>query len=509
MLRQVTVKNGVIKGLPAADTRITAFKGIPYAAPPVGENRWRAPQPAADWDGVLKAYAFGPGPLQRDTGKPHLAIYKTEWNVDPEVPMSEDCLTLNVWTPANSPDEKLPVFLWFYGGGYTTGMTSEMELDGERLARRGIVVVTANYRVNAFGFLAHPELTTESPDAPTNFGFFDQRAANFWVRENIAAFGGDPDNITIGGQSAGGGSVLSQLTSPLTKGLFRRVIVASGVSQMAYQTPALRSVTLAQAEQRGVEFFKALGVKTLAEARALDADFICDTYFKLGLFFIPPIDGRFQVGLHHELFMAGDCDVKPMLIGRTGDEFPAVPPVHTKDELRAFASDYFGADAAEFLRLIDADNGTLDEVLSRATFPSFDYTIRLFGEMKRMTGETTPMYYYVFDPEIPGDDAGTFHSCDLWFWFETLAKAWRPFVGKHYDLARKMCNYWANFIKTGDPNGKDADGSEMPHWAPYTADAPNRILLGDTVRPDDAPAGEVLSFMLEHEMKKRRAARNA
>ena len=506
MLRQVTVKNGRVEGLPASDPCVTAFKGIPYAAPPVGQNRWRAPQPAADWSGVLKAYDFGPGCMQRDTGKPHLAIYKKEWGMDPDTPMSEDSLTLNVWTPAKSPEEKLPVFLWFYGGGYTTGMSCEKELDGERLARRGIVVVSANYRVNVFGFLAHPELTAEAPDAPTNFGFLDQRLANLWVKENIAAFGGDPDNITIGGQSAGGGSVLSQLTSPLTKGLFQRAIVLSGVSQMAYLTPALRSVTLAQAEQRGVEFFDALGVKTLEEARALDADYICDVYFQKGLFFMPPIDGVFQVGHHHELFMNGQCDVKPILLGRTGDEFPAAPAVKTPEELRSFAADYFGDDAPEFLRLVDAEHGTMDEILSRARFPSFEYTIRLFGEMKRLTGEKTPMYCYVFDPEMPGDDAGTFHSSDLWFWFETLAKCWRPFTGKHYDLARQMCNYWANFIRSGDPNGPDADGREMPRWAPYTADTPCRMLLGDTVRPDDTPPGELLAFMLKREIGRRRTA---
>ncbi len=199
MLRMVRVENGLVRGLPAADPRITSFKGIPFAAPPVGENRWKAPQPAKDWEGVLEAFEFAPISMQAKTALDPNNIYTREWHVDPDIPMSEDCLYLNVWTPARNGDERLPVFVWFFGGGFQVGYTSEMEFDGERIARRGIVVVTVNYRLNSFGFLCHPEITAESPDAPGNFGLLDQQAALRWVKRNIAAFGGDPDNITIGG----------------------------------------------------------------------------------------------------------------------------------------------------------------------------------------------------------------------------------------------------------------------------------------------------------------------
>lgn len=504
MLRMVTVKSGKVEGLPAADPRITAYKGIPYAAPPVGELRWRVPQPAKNWQGVLKAYKFGPVPIQRILGTDPDNIYTREWFVDPDIEMSEDSLTLNVWTPAKSADEKLPVFIWYYGGGYSEGMSAEMELDGERIARRGIVVVTVNYRVNAFGFLAHPELTAENPDAPTNFGFYDQRMANIWVRENIAAFGGDPDNITIGGQSAGGGSVLSQMASPLTKGLFKRVIVESGVSQMVYMTPTLRGVSMEQAERTGREFFDALGVKTLAEARALDATVIRDTFYKHKFFFYPPVDNVFQVGNHHELIMNGNCDVKPMLFGHTANELYAVPKVKSIEELKAFAAEHFGEDAPEFLRLVESKIGSITESLSKARLPSLEFTCLFFGEMKARTNDKTPLYYYVFRPEIPGwDNPGCFHSVDLWFFFETLAKCWRPFVGKHYDLSRQMCNYWANFIKSGDPNGTDADGSDMPLWEPYSVDNPCRMTFGDKAYPDYAGPSKLVRFLLDHELKKR------
>ena len=221
MLRTVQTENGWVKGIEAADPRITAFKGIPFAAPPVGENRWRAPQPCEDWDGVRECYRFAPISMQSVPGIGD-NVYIREWHVDPEIAMDEDCLYLNVWTGAKEVTEKQPVLVWFFGGGLQCGYPAEMEFDGERIARRGVVVVTVNYRVNVFGFLAHPQLTEEQPDAPTNFGSLDQQAALRWVQRNIAFFGGDPGNVTIAGQSAGGGSVMSQMACMDNEGLFHR-----------------------------------------------------------------------------------------------------------------------------------------------------------------------------------------------------------------------------------------------------------------------------------------------
>lgn len=267
MLRIVKTENGQVEGIPAADPRITAFKGIPFAAPPVGQNRWRAPQPCEDWEGVRKAYTFAPISVQ-DTPGIGDNLYNREWHVDSEIPMDEDCLYLNVWTGAKSAEEKQPVVVWYFGGGLQWGYPSEMEFDGERLARRGIVVVTVNYRLNVFGFLAHPELTKEQPDAPTNFGSLDQKAGLNWVVRNIEAFGGDPDNITIAGQSAGGGSVLSQLTCPDNFGIIKKAIIQSAMIRDPYTGGGVGiPEKLAEAEKHGEEFFDFLGVSSLKEAR--------------------------------------------------------------------------------------------------------------------------------------------------------------------------------------------------------------------------------------------------
>ncbi len=499
MLRKVYLENGAVEGLPAADPRITSFKGIPFAAPPVGENRWRAPQPAKDWDGVLKAYKFAPISMQRIPGRDPDSIYSREWNVDPTIEMSEDCLMLNVWTPADSTDEKLPVFVWFFGGGLQEGNTAEMEFDGERIARRGIVVVTVNYRVNVFGFFAHPEITRESPEAPANFGYLDQRYGIMWVKRNISAFGGDPDNITIGGQSSGGGSVMAQIASPMNRGLFQRAIVDSGLELCPY-VPSFFSLNkpLKEAEKAGEDFFKILGVKTLSEARKLDPFYIRDKMDENGLRFSVVHDGHFVTGFSNEQFMKGDCADIPMLFGHTSTEFPTAPRVNTKEELMEYARKYFGEKAGEFLSLCSSRRGSLLEMLNKATVQHLEYSIRTLGRRKAQTGNKTPMYYWVFDPEIPGwDRPGTFHSSDLWFFFETLAKCWRPFTGTHYDLSRVMCNYWANFIRSGDPNGCDCDGSPMPYWKQFSEDEPCRMIFGKTAHAEIQPPSPLMRFLLE------------
>jgi len=505
-LRIARTENGIVQGLPAADPRITSFKGIPYAAPPVGENRWRAPQPARNWDGVLKACEFSPIPLQVRQEIDVNNIYTREWAVDPDIAMSEDCLYLNIWTPAKSPDEKLPVFVWYFGGGLQVGHASEMEFDGERIARRGIVVVTINYRLNVFGFLCHPEITAESPDAPANFGHLDQKFATEWVKRNIAAFGGDPDNITIGGQSAGGGSVLAQLTSPQTEGLFRRAIIMSGVYAPVY--PGERGPrflqTLEEAEREGVKFFEYLGVSSLGEARRLDAVYLRDKMVEYNRFWGAVIDGKFCVGHPYERFLAGERWNVPILWGNTTDEFKSRPNVGSLDELRKLAADMFGGDADRFLELCGADSGDLERTLEAASVSTIEYAIRVASRASAESGLGTPLYYYVFDAEIPGwDNPGTFHSVDLWFFFETLAKCWRPFTGKHYDLARQMCNYWAHFIRTGDPNGDDSTGEKLPEWAPYTEEAPYAMVFGDRSEFVRKQPDELVKFLVDEYFKRK------
>ena len=505
MLRTVKVETGLVEGLPAADPRITSFKGIPYAAPPVGENRWRAPQPAKNWEGVFPAYKFSPISMQHVPGEDRENLYSREWNVDPTIEMSEDSLTLNIWTPARSADEKLPVLVWYFGGGLREGNTAEMEFDGERLARRGIIVVTVNYRLNAFGFFCHPEITAEAPDAPGNFGYLDQRFGTLWVKRNIAAFGGDPDNITIGGQSAGGGSVMAQVASPMNKGIFKRAIVDSGLELCPYPPSMFGPpISLEEAEETGKKFFELLGVKTLAEARKLDAFYIRDKANECNLRFGVVTDNKFITGPSNELFINNQCDIVPILFGHTSTEFFMGPHCNTYEEFKAYAEAQYGEDSGKFLKITESRMGSFTETKYKAQTQHLEFSGRMFGKMKAATGEKTPFWYWVFDPEIPGwDNPGTFHSCDLWFFFETLAKCWRPFKGKHYDIARLMCNYWANFVKTGDPNGKDADGTDMPFWKPYTEAEPTRMWFGDTAYTEAKGPSELMAFLLDEAMKKR------
>jgi para-nitrobenzyl esterase len=499
MIRQTRVENGIVRGMPAADPRITVFRGVPFAAPPVGERRWKAPQPADDWDGVLEAYTFAPVSMQRVPGLNKADIYTKEFHVDPGIPMSEDCLYLNIWTPAKAEGEKLPVYVWYFGGALQVGYTSEMEFNGERLARRGVVVVTINYRLNVFGFLAHPELTRENPDFPTNFGNLDQKFAVEWVKRNIAAFGGDPDNITIGGQSAGGGSVLTQLTSPLTGGLFQKAIVQSGISYGAYEQRFGRYLTLEQAEKDGEDFFRHLGVSNLKEARALDADYIRDkslTYHKW--YWGTTIDGHYVVDNPMNLMLKNKRHMVPLLMGYTSSEFLSSPKVSSFEELEALAAEKFGDRAGEFLDICKSPD--LNESVRKATFRTAEVAIRAVYK-RSLQAEAPDNYFYMFDAFIPGEDSpGTFHSVDLWFFFETLASCWRPFTGVHYDLARMMCNYWANFIKTGDPNGPDADGTPMPEWKPFsTGEFP--MVFTDRPKMATEEPGRLMDFLVDYSLR--------
>ncbi len=499
MLRKVKTENGWVAGLPAADPRITSFKGIPFAAPPVGDLRWKGPQPAADWEGVRECYTFGPIAMQSTPGLNPDDLYAREWHVDPEVPMSEDCLHLNIWTSAKTGDEKMPVMVWFYGGGLVCGYPSEMEFDGERFARRGVVMVSVNYRVNVFGFLAHPEITASAEDdCYTNFGNYDQRFGLQWVKRNIAAFGGDPDNITIFGQSAGGRSTLFQLLSPLndTDHIKRAISMSGGginfMSPMYYPP-------LPEAEENGVKFFDFLGVKSLEEAKQIDALTIRDKMEEFqGLRWGTVVDGVFLTDDPAVLLSQNKRLPVPLMAGHTtGDMGDLFDRLTSKEAIRDQVIKLVGEEAAEEV-LAAADYEKNDLAGLKAAFA---INSQRFGvELLQMRGADAnlPMYFYCFGPEIPGwDNPGAFHSSDLWFFFETLAKCWRPFVGKHYDLARQMCNYFTNFAKTGDPNGEDADGAPMPEWKPFTKETPYSMNFEDTCFMNEKEELSAVQMLLE------------
>ena len=518
MNRRVKTENGWVVGLPASDPRITSFKGIPFAAPPVGRNRWRAPQPCENWECDLLCYEFGPIGMQ-DKGKPGRDnFWSREWAVDFDLPMSEDCLYLNIWAPADGypvgvgdqyreteeeklPEPgKLPVYVWYFGGGLQVGNTAEMEFDGERIARRGVVVVTVSYRLNAFGFLAHPDLTREAPEAPCNFGLLDQQFATQWVKRNIAAFGGDPENITIGGQSSGGMSVCLQLANPANRGLFRKAILESGLFFPAYSDGSFFRKDLAKAESCGVALFDALGVKTLEEARNLDAETILEAANKM-----PPhsfdatIDGVFAKGPASEWFLQEGHIECPIFMSCTDIELMISPRgVTDQAGLRKLAESLEGVDADRFMKAFDGADDP-ESIQARGLVSGIELAAHL---IRRATD--CPVWLARFSAEIPGwDHPGAFHSSDIWFYFETLAKCWRPFTGKHYDLARQMCDYWANFIRSGDPNGRGTDWKQLPEWPRLEAENPVRMGFGEKAALEDASLSAVGEVLLDGFMKAR------
>ena len=521
MNRVVRTENGLIRGLPASDPRITSFKGIPFAAPPMGENRWRAPQPCQDWEGELKADEFGPIAMQ-EKGKPGRDnFWSREWAVDFDLPMSEDCLYLNVWAPADGyavgdaeqyrkheddPVKRpgnLPVFVWFFGGGLQVGNTAEMEFDGERIARRGVVVVTVNYRLNAFGFLSHPDLTREDPSAPANFGFLDQQFAMKWVKRNIAAFGGDPGNITIGGQSSGGMSVCVHLANPANRGLFRRAVLESAVFIPAYAPKFIFGTDLAGGEEHGKVFLEKLGVRTIEEARKIPAEAILEAANQMPPhWFDSVIDGVYMNGPAYEWFLQpGHIDC-PVFMTSTDIEMIMRPRnLKSREDLEKLAAGLEGLDRNAFLKLFEGLEDP-EAILDAAAVSG----IEMAGHAMAKSLES-PVWMGRFSAEIPGwDHPGCFHSSDIWFYFENLAKCWRVFTGKHYDLSRQMCDYWANFMRTGDPNGMGTDGKMLPNWPRLGEDTPWRMEFGETAertKADPSPVMKVLldAFAVSHGLK--------
>ena len=462
---QVKTVSGVVEG--KSDGPVNVFLGIPYAAPPVGDLRWKPPVPAAKWNGVLKARDFGSHCMQ---GK----VYGDMNFRDPGG--SEDCLTLNVWVPAKAAAAKLPVMVWIYGGGFAAGTTSEPRQDGIHIAQQGVIVVSMNYRLGIFGFFVHPELAKESGhNAAGDYGLLDQTAALRWVRDNIAAFGGDPGNVTIFGESAGSFSVSAQMASPLAKGLFQKAIGESGA---AFFSGRLTFEPRSAREQKDVKTVNAkLGVSTLAELRAIPAQKLLDAFAppqSPGFDFGPDVDGYFLPESVPAIFAAGNQNDVPLLAGWNHDEgsyeIAFSPQKPTADSLKATAQKEFGDKAAEFLKLYPSDNDaqTLRSAQDFAGDRFIAFSTWAWLEAQSKTGKQ-PVYRFRFDLGPPSDPKmphlGAYHSSEIEYVFGQLdSKAGVGWRADDRQLSDEMQKYWANFARSGDPNGPG-----LPKWPVYSA----------------------------------------
>jgi para-nitrobenzyl esterase len=484
---QVKTTGGLVKGTASADGKVRIFKGIPFAAPPVGEHRWKAPRAAPTWQGVRDAAEFGAqcvqGQIFGDISFPR--------------PASEDCLNLNVWTPAAGPTDRLPVMVWIHGGGFQAGAGPEPRHDGDALARKGVVVVTINYRLGVFGFLAHPELTRESGrNASGNYGLLDHIAALRWVRENVAAFGGNPQNVTIFGESAGSFAVSALMASPLAEGLFHRAIGESG-AYFSAGNGTLALQPLAATEQQGARFATSVGAASLAALRGKPADEILAAALKFQPWFTPNLDGHVLTEEVHARFAAGRQARVPLLAGWNADEIRAgIVLGKQKPTAETFTADTkkrFGEHAAAILAAYPAttDREALESAAALASDLFIGHVTWKWIEMHAQTGRA-PVYRYSFDRKIPvapdatvngvpatSRDIGARHAGEIEYVFGTLDSIRNvTWDGADRRLSDAMMTYWANFARSGDPNG-----SGLVAWPRY--DSGGRVQhLDETIRDD-------------------------
>lgn len=432
----VGTKKGNISGVEMEGYSV--FKGIPYAKPPVGELRFREPIELDSWEGVYKADHFQSACMQDSNESGQFYTKEFHSDSDYESSIKEDSLYLNIWTPAKKKGEKLPVAFWIHGGAFLGGYGHEMEFDGEAYCKKGVILVTINYRLGAFGFLVHPWLKDESEKGIAgNYGILDQISALKWVYENIEEFGGNPENITVMGQSAGCMSVQTLVSSELTGKMIKKAIFQSGGG---YNCGLNRDFKMEDASKIGEKFIDSCGVNSLEELRKLPAETIQEKVkiimgqaFASGeaLFFIPVIDNYVLKTGYNELADRGLIKDIPYMVGSTKNDIFITPEM-----------------------VENGDHGTV-------------YNACINWSLKCQELGRNPAYVYYFTRDLPGDNAGAFHSAELWYMFGTLKRCWRPMEEKDYELSEKMIGYWTNFIKSGSPNSESNE-----EWKAYKKEEP-------------------------------------
>jgi len=480
----IAIDGGAIAVPVAGPMGIRSFRGIAYAAAPVGQLRWRPPAPLAAWQGVRPTDNFGADCVQRPS----------ENNSPPARPRSEDCLYLNVWTGA-ARGAKLPVFVWFHGGGSRVGSGAEPQFDGTALAAKGMIVVTVNYRLGPLGFVSMPGLTAESGyRASGNYGFLDQIAALQWVRRNIAALGGDPAKVTIAGESSGSVSTGTLMASPLARGLFAQVIGESGSVFRALEYGSMGARSLADEERKGLQLADKLGTRDLAQLRAKPAEAILAASEQVGTFYnLPVVDGHVLPASPAQLFAQHRSNDVPLLVGWNSDE-GSLQGVGVVAPLPQMLQQIYGAQAAKIAPFYPATGP--DDVAVRARVAGDDgiaFSAWTWAMAAAKFG-THPVYVYQFDraPPLPAGAfgpkfdvalAGAYHGAEISYVFDTLpAHPKWAVTDADRRVAAQMSTYWANFIKTGNPNG-----AGLPAWPVYDPVHPRRMAIGLTTGAVDDP----------------------
>jgi para-nitrobenzyl esterase len=503
----VKVEGGSVQG--AVEDGLTVYRGIPFAAPPVGDFRWRAPQPVVKWDGVKETVRFAPACVQ--------GMMMGPGGSGPAP--SEDCLYLNIWSPAKSPRDRVPVFVWIYGGGFAGGATSIPTFGGEKLAKKGVVLVSIAYRVGQMGFFVHPELSAETKNRVSgNYGLLDMIAGLQWIQKNIAAFGGDPHRVTIFGESAGGIAVSMLCASPLAKGLFHGAISQSGGSfgpPRPAPMPGENMRRLADAERSGEAILKTAGVASIAEARKLPPDKLSGGGGRgqggqdpggrgqaarggggpAGLSYWPVIDGWVIPDDQYKLYEAKRYNDVPVLIGYNSDEGLSFSPASTPEDYVANVKSRFGPFADKLIAAYPPGKGTVAKTardLMRDA--AFGWHTWIWARLQSKTGKSKVFYYY-FDqhPDYPADSPqagrGSPHGQEVAYVFQHLNPN-QQLTKSDEAISEAMAAYWTNFAKFGDPNG-----AGLPRWPAFSEANPVLMYFAQTPRTGPVPSADALKVM--------------
>jgi para-nitrobenzyl esterase len=498
---EVATEHGLIGGAPSADDpTVLVWKGIPYAAPPVGELRWKPPAPAVHWKGVRDAKEFGSACWQPEPNP------ESFYGGGP-IERDEDCLYLNVWSAAKSSDEARPVMVWVHGGALVTGTGATPWYDGTALAKKGVVLVTINYRLGPMGFLAHPALSAESsPPSSGNYGILDQIAALQWVRDNIKTFGGDPKNVTIFGESAGSWSICYLQATPLARGLFHRAIGESGGVFDPMAPLAKATGDVAPAEEAGVRLAKALGLEgqvTAAALRAKTPEQIYDTMAKGGgrgaFWFRPNVDGWVYPQPIYDLFASGQHSDVPLTVGSNADEGTALWGTTAPTTVAAYRKaieSHYGDFARDVLAAYPAaaDSDAKAAFLDLQGDDVFAWQMRTWARLASAPG-TSPVFLYYFTRVPPGPESetyGSYHAAEIVYAFDNLKKGRSSHTWEPADeaLADTMSSYWVSFAKDGDPNEEG-----LPPWPRYAIATDQALELGNEIRVLDALKKERLDLL--------------